>query len=157
MSTRADIIVRRTDDKWARVYLHFDGYPDGAGRTLFESYNDQDRAELLVSGGDMSSLAESCDCPEGHTFDTRVDGYTVYYGRDRGETDCEASVFDSVSEAWPPKDTWTEFTYVWDGYRWWVGDPDEGFQTVKLLEDVLSGTATIHPDIKAFGVAIGKW
>jgi len=85
MGTRSDIIVHRADGKWARVYCHWDGYLSHNGRILFDHYTSQKQAEKLVSHGDMSSLAPRCSKPKGHSFDKPVKGFTVYYGRDRGE------------------------------------------------------------------------
>ena len=114
MGTRSDIIVHRTDGKWARVYCHWDGYLDHNGQILFEHYETQSKAEELIAPGDMSSLSEKCSKPDGHSYETPVKGYTIYYGRDRGEKKVDAKVGDTLAEVWPPKDTWTEFTYVWD-------------------------------------------
>ncbi len=141
MSTRSDIIVEHNDGTWKRVYCHFDGYPDGVGATLFEHYSSQERAESVVAPGDMSSLYEHNDKPEGHSFDNPVKGYTVYYSRDRGQERSYGKTGTSLSEVWPPEDTWTEFTYVWkkDEGCWFIGDPDEGQQTLKPLEAVLNG------------------
>jgi len=77
------------------------------------------------------------------------------YGRDRGEKDVDGHVSDNLSAVWPPEDTWTEFTYVWSrelgGFEngaWWVGDPDESSQTLKLLAEVIAGVAVIKTAIK---------
>ena len=156
MGTRSDIIVHRADGKWSRVYCHWDGYLKHNGKILFEHYNDQKKAEKLVKPGDMSSLAPKCSKPKGHSYDTRVEGYTVYYGRDRGEKNVDATVGDSLQEVWPEQDTWTEFTYVWDEGNWYVGDPDEGSQTLTLLSDALAGRKSIHPSIKLFGIPAGR-
>lgn len=157
MGTRSDIIVHRADGKWVRVYCHWDGYLDHNGRILFEHYNSQERAEALVAPGDMSSLAEQCTKPKGHSFDKRVEGYTVYYGRDRGETGTEAKVGKTLHEVWPKQDTWTEFTYVWDDGKWWVGDPDEGTQTLIELGPALRGEKGLSDDLSRteFGAVEG--
>jgi len=65
---------------------------------------------------------------------------------------------DNLHAVWPEEDCATEFTYVWDGQKWWVGDPDEGAQTLIDLGDALSGKQAITPKVKAFGVnfVIGK-
>jgi hypothetical protein len=34
MSTRCNIIVRRSDENFTVIYHHFDGYPDGVGKEL---------------------------------------------------------------------------------------------------------------------------
>ncbi len=156
MGTRSDIIVHRTDGKWHRIYCHWDGYLDHAGRILFDHYTSQAQAEALVALGDLSSLAESPAKPAGHSFDNRVKGYCVAYGRDRGEKDVAGLIADTLPGCWPEEGTWTEFTYVWTDGRWLVGDPDEGSQALFDLGDVLAGKKMIQPAIKAFGCVIGK-
>lgn len=154
MSTRSDIIVECTDGTWARIYCHFDGYLEGVGQTLSDHYNSQERAEAVVAPGDMSSLSERCSKPEGHSFDHPVKSYSVYYGRDRGETGVAANVGDSLAAVWPEKDTWTEYTYVWKkDHGWLVGNADEGDQTLVPLAIALKGEAVPKPDVKSpFGV-----
>lgn len=152
MSTRSDIIVNRADGKWARIYCHWDGYLEGNGQLLFDHYNSLEKAEALVEPGDMSSLAPRCDKPDGHSYDNKIDGYTVYYGRDRGEDNVAPAVGDSLMEVWPGSDTGTEFTYVFAKNEWYVGDPDEGSQTLVKLGDALSGKIDAPKTaIKAFG------
>jgi hypothetical protein len=156
MGTRSDIIVHRADNKWHRVYCHWDGYLDHNGQILFKHYSGQDLAEALVAPGDMSSLQEKCDKPDGHSHESPVEGHTVYYGRDRGESDVAGKIGASLAEVWPPADSWTEYTYVWTDGKWWVGDPDEGKTSLIELGDALEGKKTIHPNIKAFGLVLGK-
>lgn len=155
MSTRSDIIVHRADGKWSRVYCHFDGYPEHHGPILTGHYSDQAKAEELVSHGDMSSLDKSCEKPEGHSYSTAVNGYTVYYGRDRGEEGAEPVIGDTLEAAWPEKGTWTEFTYVWFDGKWWLGDPDGDKDSLVLLQDVLDKKAEVKTAIKAPWGVIG--
>ncbi len=152
MGTRSDIIVERADGKWARIYCHWDGYLDHNGTILAEHYNTQERAEAVVAPGDMSSLAEKCDKPKGHSYQTPVPGYSVYYGRARGETDVNATIGDSLAAVWPGSDTGTEYTYVWkrDG-GWFVGDADEGSEPLVPLAQALAGENVPKPNVKAFG------
>lgn len=112
MATRSNINVK-VGDKYHSVYCHWDGYVSNNGVILLKHYNSQELAEKLVSHGDMSSLSISCEKPEGHSYDNPVKGYTVYYGRDRGEEDVEMQVVDrpSFEEA---------YSYVWDGEKWLV-------------------------------------
>lgn len=167
MGTRSDIIVHRADGTWARAYCHWDGYLEHNGRILFDNYTTQAQAEALVALGDMSSLGETVG--EKHPFDRPSFGtpayekhvadfgrMCTYYGRDRGETGTEPTIGDSLAVIWPPEDTWTEFTYVWDDGKWWVGDPDEGTQTLIDLGDALMGKKTLKPAVKAFGAVIGQ-
>ncbi len=170
MGTRSDIIVHRADGKWARIYCHWDGYPEHNGFLLFEHYASQEKAEALVALGDLSALAETIG--EKHDFDWRMKHLSKTrkdpaagnaddepeakmcnaYGRDRGEAGVDAKVFDSLHAAWPGDDCGTEFTYVFAGGKWYVGDPDEGSETLLGLGEVLNGD--VNPPrtaIKAFG------
>lgn len=162
MGTRSDIIVQKSDGTWKRIYCHWDGYLSHNGKILFENYTSQKEVEALVENGDMSSLGEKCSKPEGHTFDNPVKGYCVYYGRDRGEKDCDGTVGETIHAVWPEADSWTEFTYIWvmdqdgKGGKWWVGNPDEGTQSIIDLGDALTGKKPITPLIKAFGMVIGQ-
>lgn len=159
MGTRSDIIVERTDGTWARIYCHWDGYLEHNGKILHENYNSQERAELLVKPGDLSSLAPQCVKPKGHSFDKPVEGHCVYYGRDRGETNVDALVGPTLAAVWPGSDTGTEYTYVWkrDG-GWFVGDADKGADSLVPLAKALAGEDVPTPNVKAFGgnFVVGK-
>ena len=115
MATRSNIAVK-IGNKVNKVYCHFDGYPSHHLPILQEAYNSQERAEALVRPGNMSNLDVNCDKPEGHSFDNRMDGYTTYYGRDRGETGIEGRMFDNVDHAAYTVEE--EYLYLWDGHSW---------------------------------------
>lgn len=155
MGTRSDIIVKKTDGTFARTYCHWDGYLEHNGRILFDSYTSQTQVEALVALGGLSVLDDSIECPEGHTFDHRVNGHTLAYHRDRGD-ELDIVTGDTLAAVWPGDDTWTEFTYVWDNGKWWVGDPDEGSQTLIDLGDALTGKKTLRPAVKACGMVLGQ-
>ena len=158
MGTRSDIIVHRADGKWARVYCHWDGYPTHHGPLLLGHYNSQKKAESLVAPGAMSSLAEKNTKPKGHSFDSPKSGYCVYYGRDRGETGVGAKVRKTLAGVWPPKDTWTEFVYIWNDGKWWITSPEAGAEAaIPLDQDVIDGTKKVQANVKAFGCVIGHW
>lgn len=85
MPTNAYIAVQ-SNDQVREIYLHWDGYLEHVQPLLLNHYNSLEKAQSLVNGGDISSLKESNECPEGHTFESPAKGHTTYYGRDRGET-----------------------------------------------------------------------
>ena len=85
MGTPANISVLHNDGTVSTIYLHYDGYESHALEMLKEHYNTLERAEALVALGDLSELAASIECPEGHSFAHPVKGHTVAYYRDRGE------------------------------------------------------------------------
>lgn len=87
MATRSRIGYVNEDGKIVSVYCHWDGYPSAKGPILTKFYDTLEKVKELVSGGDMSSLYEKCSGCDGHSFDSPVDGQTIYYGRDRGEED----------------------------------------------------------------------
>jgi hypothetical protein len=78
-------------------------------------YNTNELALKLVALGNLSILDESCEKPEGHSFDNRIDGYTVAYMRDRGDTNCEreksCSVYEMIKAA---RDSDGEYIYLFD-------------------------------------------
>jgi hypothetical protein len=85
MATRTRTGYVDNKGKIHSIYTHNDGYPSWNGRILGEHYTTLAKVKALVKLGDVSSLAESIECPAGHSFDTRVEGYTTFYTRDRGE------------------------------------------------------------------------
>ena len=117
MSTRSSITVQ-VGEKVKTIYCHFDGYPSHNGRLLLENYNSQEKAEALVNLGDLSSLDESIECPPGHSYASVVPGYSVAYGRDRGEEGVEAIVRSSFSNAL--KMNKQQYNYFWSDGRWMV-------------------------------------
>lgn len=91
MATRSTIGILYEDGKIDYIYAHWDGYPSHNGRILLEHYKDTQKVKDLISLGDVSILDKEISKPEGHSFEKRVKGYTIFYGRDRGEKGCEPS------------------------------------------------------------------
>jgi hypothetical protein len=102
MATRSRIGIELTDKNGERIvksiYCHWDGYPEGVGKTLMEHYQDRDKVEKLIKLGAISFLEASIEKPAGHTFDTPVKGHTVAYHRDRGEEKVPARVDAGVAD-----------------------------------------------------------
>ena len=119
MSTRSCIGVKLPDGTINAIYCHFDGYPDHHFPILVEHYNSQELAEALVELGDMSVLAESIECPEGHSFDSKFKDYSVYYGRDRGEDGVE---FRNYPDEEALNVLFQDYMYLWDGTKWMAYD-----------------------------------
>jgi len=94
MGTPAIIAIKDGENvTWSSV--NYDGYISHTGRMLVEHYNDAERAKALIALGDLSVLDKSIECPEGHSFAHRIEGHTVAYGRDRGETGTEPQTTNS--------------------------------------------------------------
>lgn len=118
MSTRSSIAMRRGDGKFVGVYCHSDGYLSHNGKILQENYNTYEKVEELLKEGDMSFLDKRCDKPEGHTFENPVDDHTVYYGRDRGESDVDQTVRDTYEDLL--SHLTQEYDYLFDDGKWTV-------------------------------------
>ena len=121
MATRSTIAVEHADGTVSQIYSHWDGYVDHNGRILYESYNTLARAEALVALGDLSLLDHSIEQPEGHSFDSPVNGCTIFYGRDRGEEDVEPTHFPNW-KLFQLNMQQEEYDYVFKGGVWLVSD-----------------------------------
>lgn len=87
-ATRSQIGVIDKNGKILSTYVHWDGYPDGVGKTAKKYFNTSDKIKKLLTtdgGYGISSLAPKIDGGNDHTFQQPVKDQTVFYGRDRGE------------------------------------------------------------------------
>ena len=56
MGTRSRIGIELPDHTVVSAYCHWDGYPEGNGKTLVQHYLNREDVEELIDGGSMSSL-----------------------------------------------------------------------------------------------------
>lgn len=134
MGTRSRIIVKQDNGKFVSAYCHWDGYPSHNGRILKENYTDLSKANVLVMQGAISSLGESTDCPEGHTFDTPVEGHTVFYVRDRGEEDVGCTVHDTLKDVESYSE---EYNYLLTDGKWYVACHETDDEFVPLTSTII--------------------
>ena len=122
MGTRAMIGIYE-ENKVAASYCHWDGYIEGVGRTLFESYNSQFDAEIVAKGGYLSSLSD--DYVESKT------NANVWYQTSLVHQ--YESVQHFMDQA--ANDSGAEYLYLWDGEAWFVysvyGNP-KAFEEVEI-------------------------
>jgi hypothetical protein len=127
MATRSSISIK-TAKGGKTIYCHWDGYPSHNGRILLESFNTEDRVLELIKLGNLSIL--------GHKIggEVKFDGFDsstdqcLAYGRDRGETEQEASDFDKK-----PTDL-QEYNYLFKEGKWYVSK--SGKRYVLLTEEM---------------------
>ena len=104
MATRSTIALEFADGTIGQVYSHWDGYLAHNGKILFENYSNPFILRDLIDLGGVSSLAETVGTKhpfshydvEGMTlveFNNLYGNMTTFYGRDRGETNVEATYF----------------------------------------------------------------
>lgn len=85
MATQSRIGIQLEDGTVKSIYCHFDGYYDGVGQELMDSYTDRAKVEKLITLGDISFLRSEIEPTGPHSFNDPQDGVTVAYHRDRGE------------------------------------------------------------------------
>jgi len=137
MGTRSLIGVMH-GDKCKAVYCHWDGYLDHNGHILLEHY-DSPKANHLVALGDISSLRNNIEIPEGveHSFDAPADEITIFYGRDRGETGVDFKVFQNYDELLDYADGYMlEYYYIMKDDVWYVADYDN--RELRVLSEELA-------------------
>jgi hypothetical protein len=157
MGTRSRIGVMH-GDKCKSVYCHWDGYLSHNGAILQEHY-DSAKANHLVALGDLSSLGKNIG--EQHPFSkfdvkednpdfeklmalhqqAEAEGWTTFYGRDRGEEGTEFAVdhtFDQFLER--VDNCGAEYYYIMQDGVWYCGCPDKGSRLVLLSEALAAET-----------------
>jgi len=87
-STRSQIGIIDRRGVIHSTYVHSDGYPEGVGQMAKDHFSDTKKMKELLKLGKngISYLEPGIEGGEGHHFNTPIDGQTVFYGRDRGET-----------------------------------------------------------------------
>jgi hypothetical protein len=95
MSTRARIGRRNADGSISSIYLHSDGYPQGALRVLLTHYPERCDVDRLLSGGDLSSFG----CPLREPTAGKV----------------SQSLDDYLDDA---RGCWAEHAYLYEGGTW---------------------------------------
>ena len=122
MSTNSTIGYVREDGKVVSAYCHWDGYPSHNGKILLKNYNTLERVKELVDEGDMSSLGARCHKPKGHSYETPVEGVTVYYGRDRGEKKVGCRKHANADKFFSDRE---EYNYLFIDGKWYFTSYDE--------------------------------
>lgn len=125
MSTRSLIAIQNSDAKSCRsLYLHFDGYPSGAGRILIDHYTTAEKAEALLSLGSLSALGERLapEPGEKHNYEAPAGGICIAYHRDCGEKLRAPTVWNSAEEMLSQASDkfWAEYCYLFREGNWYV-------------------------------------
>lgn len=147
MGTRSAIGYKTETGKVRAKYSHYDGYVAGAGKTLQEHYTQARKIAQMVELGDQSYMdKEIFPMPgSGHSFETPEEGVTIFYGRDRGESNVEAVEFDTVQEFVEYyADSGCEYFYLHTAAGWIVhdrygaGNDANGFPVFDDLETLVT-------------------
>ena len=134
MATRSRIGIENADGTVTSIYCHWDGYPQGNGKTLAEHYQYREKVQQLIDLGSISSLHEFV-FPEGvHDFSNPEQGVTVAYHRDRGE-DFMQSQHASVDEYLTSDVEEWGYLYTLDGNWIYVNGDYSASDRLKYIKD----------------------
>ena len=144
MSTRSYIGIERKPGEYECVYCHFDGYLSYVGEILSTHYQDKDKIEKLLSMGDISSLGNEIDMPDGGK---NVDGsfgaikdknVCLFYTRDRGDEETKPFKINNLAESMGP--SFIEYCYIYSLDNEWKFTHDcFDYQLVSLDEGLKLG------------------
>lgn len=86
-ATRSQVGIIDKSGNIISSYVHYDGYPQGVGKTLKQAYNGAKTKQLLKTAGKdgISVLDKDIKGAPDHSFENPVKGQTIFYGRDRGD------------------------------------------------------------------------
>lgn len=129
MATRALITYYNQETKkYQTIYQHWDGYPEGLGKTLVNHYQDENKIKEMISLGHASSINEKLEPVPAHLVDKKTAdlteaeraekySYSTFYMRDMGETyqnAFETATFCRAQQI----NMGTEFHYLWKDGKW---------------------------------------
>ena len=157
MATRSTIALEFADGTIGQVYSHWDGYLAHNGKMLQEYYSNPFILRDLIDLGSISSLAPTIGTkrPFSHydtelslvEFQKQYNDMTSFYGRDRGETNTDATYFTDY-EHFLVDGQEEEYDYILRNVNgvatWFVSDHDGDF--VKLESAIMDEEDRIAQD-----------
>lgn len=142
MSTRSTIARKNPDNSFTSIYCHYDGYPAGVGKVLYENYRTSKLVNALMDLGNLSILAPEIGIrhafdkpsrwlpakgkigfmekvnPRNEEYQNKYGNMCLAYGRDRRELEQDATHYADYDQFQKMlSESWTEWVYVWDVAR----------------------------------------
>ena len=140
MATRSNIAIVNQDGSITGIYCHWDGYPEYVGKMLLNHYTTADIVTELLKLGNLSQLCENVNPTETHTFAEPEEGVCVAYGRERGEKDQEAIVFEDLGEFEDSaSNSWADYQYLFDNGKWSYRNVNKKIGWKELTPEVCKG------------------
>jgi hypothetical protein len=118
MSHTGSIAKLNKDQSVTAIYVSFDSHVMGVGQILINHYQDDVKIDQLLALGDLCRLAPEIGARRTRDRDPRYPFWCTAYGRDRGETDCDARHYENV-KMWL-YDGSQEYNYLWHDSEWLV-------------------------------------
>ncbi len=126
MATRSRIAIALKDGSFESVYCHFDGYPEGVGKTLLEHWTELEKIDELIGLGNISILGEEIGDKHpfnAHNSSEQYSKMTLFYGRDREEKNIECwsdPSYQALVER--SHNCGAEYLYVFQNDRWHIAN-----------------------------------
>ena len=164
MSTRSVIGITDRNGDGQLIYCHFDGYPEGAGLTLLQHWQDESKVRELMALGDLSMLSsEIGEQVEFDTFHGSVfTGQTAHpnygiqclaYGRDRGEVNIEAASFiggcTGFLDCAKARHSDVEYGYLWTPDGWFGTELPHEWISHRVSNDTVPVFQSLGSMVKA--------
>ena len=112
MSTRSYIGKKHNDDTFTAIYCHFDGYPEGVGQTLVDSFSNEGKVDKLLELGSLSYLGSDIESENDFNNPDPDQNVTMAYHRDRGEP-LDIDHFNNLEDLLDFfGESWGEYLYV---------------------------------------------
>jgi hypothetical protein len=145
MGTRSAIGYKTPEGKICAKYSHYDGYVSHTGAILEQYYQEVSKVTQMIDLGDQSYMdKEIFPKTSVHTFNTPETDVTVFYGRDRGESNVDAVEFETVQEFveyYTCMDCEYFYLYTPAGWivhdRYNVGKDKNGYPVFNFVETIL--------------------
>mgnify|MGYP003653359797 FL=1 len=139
MATRALIGFLDDDKQLVGTYNHYDGYPEGLGKTLVKHFNNRDAAERLANTGYISSIDQ-----ESGEVDSKFKDQEPYYK----VIDADDAFTAGMMIGDEVKDMSGEYGYIWvKGLDKWITIKNQGGDSMaKQLEDELGESGMFMVD-----------
>lgn len=122
MATRSAIGMRTHDNRIKAVYCHWDGYLEGVGATLLNSYKDVFKVNQLLDKGNISSLESTIKA-------------TVFYKDSQPGFDDDYVIVNTYEDLFEYFED-CEYFYVFENDQWIVSTGS----TFNSLADTLKET-----------------
>ena len=125
MATRSAIGMRTYDGKIKAVYCHWDGYLEGVGKTLLNSYKDPFKVNQLLDKGNVSSLESTIKA-------------TKFYASTEDYDDNAPVVFNTAQEMIEYFDS-CEYFYIFEDYYWTISTGNIFANLANVMKEIKNG------------------
>lgn len=115
MGTHA-AIIQKVEEGYKGIYLHWDGYPEYAGKMLEEHYTANDKVTDLTNLGSLSQLKREPKPQGEHSYGNPESDVCIAYHRDRGES-LDIYYGNTIQDV-VDKIGYGEYTYVFEDGKW---------------------------------------